>query len=189
MKVSLPASISALVTTWSRVTSVPSSSRSPVPSRIVILTLASASPSASEKPKSDAEKVYGVSTAVVTVLSEAVGSVLVEGAVKVPPMRMRSSVESDDQVPSSAKRRSCESAMLHPVAPSESSPSVWVKRAPKLPLVAWMTTWYVVFAERLRALAGVKVLSPSVFEAGSFSVARLVPGEPDASVKTLTFGL
>ena len=75
-------------------------------------------------------------------------------------MRMRSSSGLDDQAPVSAKRRLCESAMLHPAVPSESSPPVEVWRAPKLPLVDSMTTWYVVFAARVRVLAGVKVFDP-----------------------------
>ena len=70
--------MSAFVMTWFRVTSVPSSSRSPALSRVVIVTLASVSPaSSSEKLKSEAAKVYAVSSLVVTVLSEAVGALLV----------------------------------------------------------------------------------------------------------------
>ena len=113
----------------------------------------------------------------------------VGSTMNVPSMRMRRTSEVDDQVPLSSKRPRCESAMLHPTVPSESSLSLSLERTPKLRLVASMTTWYVVFAERLRLLAGANVLSPSVFESGSVSVARLVPGEPDASVKMLTFGL
>ena len=76
---SLLASMSALGTTWFIVTAAPSSASVPTPGRLAILTLASVSPvSVSAKRKSAAVKVYAVSWAVVTVLSAAVGAVLVE---------------------------------------------------------------------------------------------------------------
>ena len=74
VKVSLSALMAALVTTWFSITSAPSSSRSPALSRAVILTLASASPSMSEKPKSGTENLYVVPSAVVTMLSAAAGA-------------------------------------------------------------------------------------------------------------------
>ena len=73
---SLSASMSAFVITWFAVTSVPSSSRSPALSTAVIFTLASVPPSLSEKLKSEAENVYAVSSVAVTVLFDAVGTVL-----------------------------------------------------------------------------------------------------------------
>ena len=80
VKVSLPSSMSARVIAWSSITSAPSSSRRPSRSSAVILTLASVSGtpnrtrSMSEKLKSAAVNVYAVSSAVVTVLSAAVGA-------------------------------------------------------------------------------------------------------------------
>ena len=69
--------MSAFAISWSAITSVPSSSRSPALSRVVILTLASASPSASMKPKSDALNVYVVFSSIVTLpISAAVGGML-----------------------------------------------------------------------------------------------------------------
>ena len=68
--------MSALATTSSTVTAVPSSASSPGVGTVTIFTLASVSPSASTKPKSPASKVYAAPTPVVTVLSAAVGAML-----------------------------------------------------------------------------------------------------------------
>ena len=69
--------MSALVTTWSGVTAVPSSARVPAAGRDTIRTLASVSPAfVSAKPNSDAVKVYAVSRGVKTVLLAAVGAIL-----------------------------------------------------------------------------------------------------------------
>ena len=72
----MPASMSAFEMTWFNITSVPSSSRFPLDSRPVIFTLASVSPSASMKLKSDAWNAYVVSSSIVTSPVKAVGGVL-----------------------------------------------------------------------------------------------------------------
>ena len=74
-------SIWALVTTAAARTAVPSSASVPADGTVTIVTLASVAPaSSSSKPKSSAVKAYALSSPVVTVLSSAVGAVLV-GAV------------------------------------------------------------------------------------------------------------
>ena len=74
-------SIWSVVTTSSAMTAVPSSASVPTAGRVTIVTLASVAPaSSSSKPKSSAVKVYGLSSPVVTVLSAAVGAVLVGAA-------------------------------------------------------------------------------------------------------------
>ena len=84
-------SIWSVVTTSSAMTAVPSSASVPTIGRVTIVTLASVAPaSSSSKPKSSAVKAYALSSPVVTVLSAAVGAVLVEAVPTVickPPDR------------------------------------------------------------------------------------------------------
>ena len=93
VNVRCPASRSALVTSWFRVTALPLSSSCPACGSATILTPASVAPgSVSEKLKSPAANVWGVSSSVVTLLSLAVGA-----DVPIGTLRESLRVVSDDQ--------------------------------------------------------------------------------------------